>query len=168
MMVPAAPPAPSDTRPARVATTRPMATAISGLTCRCFAFAAVRGILSALLASFPLLAQEVLEVLHQLSRVELAVRERLPLFGSLCIVLLLQFPHVLSGGAIPSHRPITLGIEVLDGLGEMRHVRTQVEQAGNIAHQRLDRGRIFSILQIVRRLSHEADMPHSQSLCSVQ
>src|SRR2546426_12434469 len=39
---------------------------------------------------------------------------------------------MLSSGAITSHLAITLGAEVLDGLGEVGHVRAKVEQAGNI------------------------------------
>ena len=97
-------------------------------------------------ATSPLLAQEVLQVLHQLYRVELAVRERVPLLGSLRIVLLLQLPYVLSRRAVPSHGPIASSAELLDRLSELRHVRTEAEQAGYIAHQSLDRRRIFCIL----------------------
>src|SRR5204863_8920597 len=45
-------------------------------------------------AAFPLLAQEVLEVLHQLVRVELTRGKRWALLARRRIVFLLQLPHV--------------------------------------------------------------------------
>src|SRR5215510_10755023 len=59
-------------------------------------------------ATLPLPAQEVLDVSHQPFRVELSARQRLLLLGRRRVVLLLQLPHVLSGGAVLSHRSITL------------------------------------------------------------
>src|SRR2546425_6560537 len=61
----------------------------------------------------------------------------------------------------------TLGAEVFDGLGEVGHVRAQVEQAGCIAHQALDRRRVLGILQIVRRLPHERSEEHTSELQSL-
>ena len=71
---------------------------------------------------------------------------------------------MLSRGAIPSHFAITLSAELFDGLGELGHVQTEVEQAGNVGQQGVDRRWILGVLEIVGRLPHEAEMRHSTSL----
>src|SRR5438128_2224552 len=70
--------------------------------------------------------------------------------------------------AIFAHGTITLLAEFLDRVGELRRIHAQVEQATHIGHEGVDRGRILGVLQIVRRLPHEADVPDSHSLRGVE
>src|SRR5262249_49748507 len=118
---------------------------------------------AALRAAFPLTPQEVLELLHQLVRVELADGRRLAFLARRRVVLLLELLHVLPGGAIAGHLAIALGAKLLDSLGELRQVEGQVEQAGHTGQERLDRRRVLAVLQVVGRLPHEAEIGYSSS-----
>src|SRR5262249_60165379 len=77
---------------------------------------------SALRATLSLLAQELLDFAHQLVRVDLVARKRLRLFAGGCVVLPLQLADVLTRRAVARHRLIALCPELLDRLGEPRHV----------------------------------------------
>src|SRR5262245_4029025 len=123
---------------------------------------------AALRATFPLATQEVLELLHQLVRVELADGRRLAFLAGRRVVLLLELLHLLPGGAIASHLTIALGAKFLDGLGELRHVEGQMKQAGHTDEERLDRRRVLAVLQVVGRLAHEAQIGYSTALGGVE
>src|SRR5262249_57632187 len=88
---------------------------------------------AALRTAFPLTPQEVLELLHQLVRVELADGRRLAFLARRRVVLLLELLHVLPGGAIAGHLAIALGAKLLDTLAELRHVDTQADQPAHTA-----------------------------------
>src|SRR5262247_425135 len=118
--------------------------------------------------AFPLAPQEVLELLHQLVRVDLADRWRLAFLAGGRVVLLLELLYVLAGGAIAGHLAVALGAELLDRFGELGHVESLVEQAGHRDEERLDRRRVLAALQVMRRLPHEAKIGYSPALRGVE
>ena len=88
-----------------------------------------------------------------------------PLLARSRIVLLLQLPHMLSGGAVPSR--------LITGCGSPGWPRRSgtYPGSGGAGEQHKSRGPgspDLGILQIVRRLPHEADMLHCPSLRRVQ
>src|SRR5262249_58768821 len=123
---------------------------------------------SGALVALTLAAQEVLHVLHQLVRVDLPAGERRLFLAGRRVVFLLELPHVLSRGAIARHRLVAFGPELLNGLGQARRVQAQVEQSGDVAHERFDGRGILRVLQVVRSLTHEAQMRHAPALRRVQ
>src|SRR5262249_60746805 len=65
-------------------------------------------------AALPGAAQKVLDLSHQLLRVELLAGDRLRLLGGRRVVLLLEGPDGLPRVAVPGHGPITLRREFRD------------------------------------------------------
>ena len=79
-----------------------------------------------------------------------------------------QQPGLASCLAALGHRAIAFGAKFADGLGELGHVESAVEQAREVGQERLDGRGILGVLEIVRRLPHEAQMRDAAALCCVE
>lgn len=103
----------------------------------------------------PLLAQKVLQIVHQLLRVELVVTQRARRLVPCRVIVLLKLPYIGLGRGVLRHRLVAAGPKGLHGRIEVGSLQVQVEQTSDGGQQHLPHRRIRRPLQILGRLPHQ-------------
>jgi hypothetical protein len=106
---------------------------------------------------FPLLAQKVLELVHQLLRVKVVLTPWARRLVTRRVIVLLSLPYIGLDGGVFRYCLVTLGPKGPRGRLEGGHIQLQVEQVCDRGQQRATHGRIGCAPEVMGRLPSQGE-----------